>query len=763
LYAAATTTCSSSSTTYLSVYDSRREVFRSVWKYIHMAESRTTSVRVARVEYKTRRVILDLVIAVVGVSTGVIVSLRVREMGKWVCAQTHWLESKTEALYKEREVRTPDFYLCSSAVCTTVDYLCLSTVCTTVDYLCLSTVCTAVDYLCSSSVCTTVDYLCSSTVCTAEAIYVAQLSAETYDSVSIYFSDIVGFTTISSNCTPMQVVDLLNCLYSTFDSRIDTYDVYKVETIGDAYMVASGVPTRNGTKHAGEIATMSIDLLAAIKQIKAPNMESGTLKIRIGIHTGPCVAGVVGVKMPRYCLFGDTVNTASRMESNSQPMKIHCSKDISMMLLKDGLYKLESRGEIEIKGKGKMETYWLIGRSDMGECNDSMTCLWRPKKKPKPAAAPVLSAVPESVAPVPLNAAPENNAPVADRLVPEGSVAVPASALPGDIVMSAQSGSDTLDMFKDQLVPDTRDTSGAAVGPAIVTNLQITSQEPASVEFVHNAPDQTSADREIAPVDTNVEVISPCVTDTDSHHLTSAQETEKPQQISAWVEKEDSHSPIVPDQRPDRGDLSAVQTKASVCVQVSDECNLHVVASHPAVDNNFSLTVTHAGEESLVDQAHNLGDENTLSEQIDDLHLLQDPEQALTLTGELLVEPTSQQQPKASSVTHHHSPIVKSKSSSLSSSNNHDICCPSPQEPPPNHPSHETTVEGKGTQSQQSTNQARMDVRQDTGNAMFDQKNPSYARSKTNIPITAQHSRPAQCFFSIQSGDKLKPTETLVA
>uniref|UniRef100_A0A6Q2Z653 Guanylate cyclase n=1 Tax=Esox lucius TaxID=8010 RepID=A0A6Q2Z653_ESOLU len=187
---------------------------------------------------------------------------------------------------------------------------------------------------------------------------------EHFSEVTLYFSDIVGFTTISALSEPIEVVDLLNDLYTLFDAIIGQHDVYKVETIGDAYMVASGVPNRNGRRHAAEMSNMSLDILHCIGTFKMRHMPDVKVKIRIGLHSGPVVAGVVGLTMPRYCLFGDTVNTASRMESTGLPYRIHVNQSTVDILheLKLG-YKIDTRGMTELKGKGIENTYWLVGRA----------------------------------------------------------------------------------------------------------------------------------------------------------------------------------------------------------------------------------------------------------------------------------------------------------------------------------------------------------------------------------------------------------------
>ena len=172
--------------------------------------------------------------------------------------------------------------------------------------------------------------------------------------------------------TPMEVVTLLNSLYKLFDARIDRYDVYKVETINDSYMVASGLPVKNGNKHAAEIGTMALDLLAGSSVFVVPHRPEDKLQLRIGIHTGPVVSGVVGSKMPRYCLFGDTINTASRMETTGEPMKIHISMETKLLLDTLGRFHTEHRGLVDVKGKGQLDTYWLVGKEGgLGKWSDN--------------------------------------------------------------------------------------------------------------------------------------------------------------------------------------------------------------------------------------------------------------------------------------------------------------------------------------------------------------------------------------------------------
>ncbi|XP_071526861.1 uncharacterized protein [Panulirus ornatus] len=197
-----------------------------------------------------------------------------------------------------------------------------------------------------------------------------QVPAEFFESVTIYLSDIVGFTRISSESSPLQVVMLLNTLYKMFDSSIEKFDVYKMETIGDAYMVVSGLPNRNGERHACEIAEMALTLLEMVSQFELIHKKGEMLRVRIGLHSGTCVAGVVGTKMPRYCVFGKTITTAHFMEGSGEPMKIHVSEATQKLLVGTGRYMLQFHRRMQIVNKYRaqtseeveMDTYWLLGR-----------------------------------------------------------------------------------------------------------------------------------------------------------------------------------------------------------------------------------------------------------------------------------------------------------------------------------------------------------------------------------------------------------------
>ncbi|XP_023220643.1 soluble guanylate cyclase 88E-like [Centruroides sculpturatus] len=196
----------------------------------------------------------------------------------------------------------------------------------------------------------------------ADRLRKGEASVETcqyFDSVTILFSDVVTFTEICSRITPMEVVSMLNSMYSMFDQLTEKHEVYKVETIGDAYMVVCGAPEHDPL-HAEKVCEMALDMVVVIGDLRDPSTND-SLRIRVGVHSGAVVAGVVGLKMPRYCLFGDTVNTASRMESTSEALKVHISEKTRDLLIESN-WDISERGTITVKGKGEMKTYWLHGR-----------------------------------------------------------------------------------------------------------------------------------------------------------------------------------------------------------------------------------------------------------------------------------------------------------------------------------------------------------------------------------------------------------------
>ncbi len=181
--------------------------------------------------------------------------------------------------------------------------------------------------------------------------------AEHFKEATILFADLVGFTNLSARMEPMELVAGLNQIFSAFDALTEKYGLEKIKTIGDAYMVAGGIPIAR-PDHAQAIAAMALEMQQEMLRLNAVLGEP--LEIRIGIHSGPVVAGVIGIRKFIYDLWGDAVNVASRMESHGQPGYIQVT-DVTYELLKDD-YILESRGTIDVKGRGAMQTYWLLDR-----------------------------------------------------------------------------------------------------------------------------------------------------------------------------------------------------------------------------------------------------------------------------------------------------------------------------------------------------------------------------------------------------------------
>jgi len=183
--------------------------------------------------------------------------------------------------------------------------------------------------------------------------------ADNHAEVTVLFSDIVGFTKLSAGVSPDKLVILLNEIFSLFDELAEKHQLEKIKTIGDAYMIVGGLPTPR-PDHAEAVAEMALGMQRGIAQFNEQHGQS--LSIRIGMHTGPVVAGVIGAKKFSYDLWGDTVNTASRMESHGVVNGIQVTT-VTYNRLKDR-YRFEERGEIQIKGKGQMMTYLLCGRKN---------------------------------------------------------------------------------------------------------------------------------------------------------------------------------------------------------------------------------------------------------------------------------------------------------------------------------------------------------------------------------------------------------------
>ncbi len=183
--------------------------------------------------------------------------------------------------------------------------------------------------------------------------------ADYHGSASILFADLVGFTPLSAQMTPTEMIELLNTIYSHFDSLAEKHGVEKIRTIGDNYMVASGVPSSR-PDHAQALANMALDMLDFSNSLPAQN--GNTIQFRIGINSGPLVAGVIGKKRFHYDVWGDTVNTASRMESQGLAGEIQITAN-TRQLIKDE-FVCEKRGMMDIKGIGEMETWLLVGRDE---------------------------------------------------------------------------------------------------------------------------------------------------------------------------------------------------------------------------------------------------------------------------------------------------------------------------------------------------------------------------------------------------------------
>jgi adenylate cyclase len=184
-----------------------------------------------------------------------------------------------------------------------------------------------------------------------------QTIADRLDEVSIVFTDLVGFTPMTQDRPAAEIVDLLDDVVAQFDRLVERHHMEKIRTAGDGYMAVAGAPEPS-TNHAKRAADLALDMLETIRSYT--DFSGNSLELRIGIDRGPVIAGVIGLKKFIYDVWGDAVNTASRMESHGVPGKIHVTERFRDRLQES--HRFENRGLIEVKGKGQMKTFFLIGR-----------------------------------------------------------------------------------------------------------------------------------------------------------------------------------------------------------------------------------------------------------------------------------------------------------------------------------------------------------------------------------------------------------------
>jgi len=193
-----------------------------------------------------------------------------------------------------------------------------------------------------------------------------RVNAEKIETVTIYYSDLVDFTELYSDSTPFEMVMMLNSYYKMFDDSMNKYQVYKVNCVNDSHMIVSGLPPSEGDHHVTQIASMALNILGNANRFVVSHRPYERLKLRAGINTGQVIAGVqsVGIKMPRYRLFGDTVQFAALLNSTGESMKIHVSMETKILLDSVSGYFLEPRGLIVVDGCDQRETFWLTGKED---------------------------------------------------------------------------------------------------------------------------------------------------------------------------------------------------------------------------------------------------------------------------------------------------------------------------------------------------------------------------------------------------------------